>query len=163
MNSRYLIYVCRGIESVFDSQVLELLDSLIENQSFEKVYLFLGIRNKSEMKEFKKQEIPKALVVELFQTYPNYSFFNILSRKALLKVIKRNSSIIKESVFHIREELLAWHISKVYRGINERILPNIRGATLEELSENRNLLFYAKYFKIQNYKRALENLKVLRL
>ncbi len=160
MKTKYLIYFCKGIESVFDSQVLELIISLNEKKVFEKVYLFLGIKSQLESKEFQKRKLPKEIGIVFFKVYPNYAFFNFLSRRAISKALKRMDFNLEESIFHVREEILTWHIRKILnRKYRNKILPDIRGACLEEIMENDTLKFPQKYFKIWNFKRALNDLR----
>lgn len=159
MNKKYLLYFCHGVESVFDSQVLELINFLRELNIFKKVYLFLGIRNENEDANFQKKKINKEIEVIKYKIYPNYCFFNPLLKREIKKVLKTEEEILGQSIFHVREEVVAWQLYNSL-GIKYRnkILPDVRGATLEEVYENNRINFLQKFFKIMNNKKALENL-----
>ena len=160
-SKKYLIYFCKGIESVFDSQVLELIIYLSEINVFKKVYLFLGIRNKLEFDEFQKRKLPEKIGIIIFKAYPNYPFFNFLSRKAMIKELKGID--LEECLFHVRSELIAWHLSKILnKRFSSNILPDVRGACLEEVIENKTISSFQKYLKIWNFKKAIKYLKSLK-
>ncbi len=63
MKAGYLIYFCSGIDSVFDSQVLELLKSICVQKILKKVYLFIGIKNVLQKQEYQKRKIPKDISI----------------------------------------------------------------------------------------------------
>ncbi|MGE5682106.1 MAG: glycosyltransferase [Bacillota bacterium] len=159
MEKKYLIYFCKGIESVFDSQVLELIKSISERRVFRSVYLFLGIRDNNEMQELQKRKIPEGIKVITYKTYPNYVIFNYLTKRQLEKTIRDNREVFTDPVIHIREELMAWHVSEVLKKkYCSKILPDIRGATIEEILENDRLSIIKRIFKLWNYRRALKYL-----
>jgi len=159
MTNKSLVYFCNEIDSVFDSQVLELLLALSKKNIFKKVYLFLGLRTEEYKQKLKERILPENLELVFYRSFPNYAFFNLLLRKELSKVIKKNNLVLNESIFHTRGELLSWHLSKILsKEHHKNILPDIRGATVEETTEFQNLNYFKKYFKIWNKKRALNSL-----
>lgn len=152
--TKSFVYFCNGIDSVFDSQVLELIISLNDKQIFRNIYLLLGIQNKLQIKAVFKKKIPSEIKIIFYKTYPNYPFFNFLLRKEISNKIKK--LICEDLVIHTREEIIAWHLKKILK--NNNILPDIRGANAEEVKENRNLSLLQKYLKLYNYNKALKNL-----
>jgi len=159
MTAKNLVYFCIEIDSVFDSQVLELLLGVIKKNIFKKVYLFLGLRTEAQKQKIKERELPENLHLVFFRSYPNYAFFNIHLRRELFRVIKANDLKIKESIIHTRGELLAWHLSKILKKEDHKtILADIRGATVEETIEFQNLNYLKEYFKVWNKKKALGSL-----
>ena len=157
--SDHLFYFSEGISSVFDSQVLALLEAIQEKNIFTKINLFVGVSNKKQKDEIQKRKIPKEIELILFKLYPNYPFFNFLIRKSLRKVIKNTNVNLGNVIFHTRGGVIAWHLSKIldikYR---KNVIPDIKGASVEEIKEFSELGFLKKALKIYNYKRALRNL-----
>ena len=80
-------------------------------------------------------------------------------RKDLRQVIKNTNVNLKDVIFHTRGEVMAWHLSKIldvkYR---KNIIPDIRGAGVEEIKEFSKLRFLKKTLKIYNYNSAFKNL-----
>ena len=158
MKSKYLIYFCYKIDSVFNSQVLELLNKLNDTEAFKEIFLFLGIRNDSEKQKFLNEKLNKIRIV-FFKSYPNYPIFNFFIRKELAKVLD-GYNINGESIFHTRGELLSWHLSKILDSKYwHKILPDIRGTRVEEIKEFSNFSSIQKFLKIWNHKKALKFLK----
>ena len=158
MKYRYLVYFCSGIGSVFDSQVLELLETLEKKNAFKKIILFLGIRRDSEKSKFLNYN-SAGIEIVFFKSYPNYPFFNSLLRKELSKSLK-NKPDYKESIIHVRGELLTWHLSKIFNQDNyHKILPDVRGSRIEELKEYSHFMGVQKKLKIWNHKKALKSLR----
>lgn len=155
----YLIYFCDGIGSVFDSQVLTLLNEISAKSFYKKVFLFLGVKNKNEKKIFLTKNVSAEIEVVFFRSYPNYPFFNFMIRKSLLKVIKNSDLNLDEVIFHTRGELLAWHLSKILKSkYRKNIIPDIRAASVEELIEFSELGYLKKTLKYYNYESAFKYL-----
>lgn len=163
MNDRYLFYLCRGVSSVFDSQVISLINAICEKKTFNKVYLIIGINNQKEKEELKKRETASGIQVIAYKSYPNYPFFNFLQRKSISKAVKITGINLYQVIFHIRGEITAWHLSKVLRRkYHQNIIPDIRGASTEEVEEFFEINKMKKVFKKFNYDRALKNLNKFR-
>jgi hypothetical protein len=157
--SEYLFFFCEGIGSVFDSQVLALLKSINERNIFKKIYLVLGIRGEKDKIEIQKRRISKKIIIIPFRLYPNYPFFKFLIRKNLLKALKYANVNLEESIFHTRGEMMAWHVGNVLDvKYLKNILPDIRGASTEEIKEFSKLGFLKKKLKIYNYECAFKYL-----
>lgn len=158
--SEYLFFFCDGIGSVFDSQVLSLLKAINEKNRFNKIYLFLGISDKKQKDEIQKRNIPVEIELILVKLYPNYPFFNFMIRRSLRKLLKKTNLNFKNVIFHTRGEVMAWHLSKILAvEYIKNIIPDIRGAGVEETKEFSQLKYLTKALKIYNYASAFINLK----
>lgn len=163
MKATHLIYFCKGIESVFDSQVLELIKSVEKRGLFQKVILAVGIKNEKELLELKKREIPEEIGIITYKPCPNYPVFSPLIRRRLSAVIKKHKMDFEEAFIHVRGEILAWHLASVLKPeARMRILPDIRGAGVEELRENKEFRRFQKYLKLWNNNNALKYLRNFR-
>ncbi|MBK7380892.1 MAG: hypothetical protein IPJ03_18210 [Ignavibacteriales bacterium] len=159
MRTKYLFYFCVGIGSIFDSQVLALLNAISEKKVFKKVYLFLGIRNETQKNEILRKQVSSEIEIIYFKSYPNYPFFNFIQRKSISKAVKSTNINFDEIIFHTRGELIAWHLSKVLnKEFYKNIIPDIRGASVEEVREFFSQNIVLKRLKIFNYKSALKTL-----
>ncbi len=159
MKTKYLFYFCDGIGSVFDSQVLALLNAINEKKVFTKIFLFLGLRNENQKTGLQKRNIDAGIELLFFKSYPNYPGFNGLIRKNLLKAINEANVNLEEVIFHIRGEVVAWHLNKILASNYQQfVIPDIRGATFEEVREFSELGYVKKKLKEYNYIRAWKNL-----
>ncbi len=160
MVKKQLIYLCEGIGSVFESQVIELLNGICERNLFQKSYLFIGIKEKSDKSRLKREKIHPKLEVVFFKTFPNYPFYNFLSRYSLKKALKPIDIKKSETIFHIREEILTWHLLNILDGSDfDKILPDIRGANMEEVKQYFGFNSLREKLKVRNYKKAINSLK----
>lgn len=159
MKEYYLYYFCDGMGSVFDSQVLALLASIKESGEFKKIFLFLGLKDENQKKEFYKKSNRTDIEVVFYKTYPNYPVFNYLNRKSIKSALRQCSVSTENAIFHVRGEVTAWHLKKVLDKVSvKRILTDIRGASIEEIEEFSSLNRILKQFKINNYRKALNHL-----
>jgi glycosyltransferase involved in cell wall biosynthesis len=160
MNSKYLFYFCEGIGTVFDSQVLTLIIALNNKRYFKGVYLFLGISKEEQKEAFSSREIPSEIKVIFFRSYPNYPFFNYFNRRNIGAVLNEQGINLSEVLFHTRGEILAWHLSKVLdKETHCRIIPDVRGASIEEIGEFYKINKLLKILKIRNVRESVKNLK----
>lgn len=159
MKSGYLFYFCDGIGSVFDSQVLALLNAVNEKNVFRKVYLFLGISNEEQKNKYLKIKSSVGIEIVPFKSYPNYPVFNYLNRKSIKKALTLQNIDLNEVIFHTRGEMTAWHLSCILESrFHKNIIPDIRGTSIEEIDEFYNLSKLQKFVKTYNNKLALKNL-----
>ncbi|HSW54553.1 MAG TPA: glycosyltransferase [Ignavibacteriaceae bacterium] len=159
MKSRYLFYFCDGIGSVFDSQVLTLLNSINDKDVFSKVYLFLGISSEEQKNKYLKIKSSAGIKIVPFKSYPNYPVFNYLNRKSIKAALSLQSIDLNEVIFHTRGELTAWHLSSILESrYHKHIIPDIRGASIEEIEEFYDMNKLQKFVKTYNNKMALQNL-----
>lgn len=159
MNHNCLIYFCDGIGSVFDSQVFALLKEIKSRKAFKKIYLFLGIKNENQKKDFLKRKLNTDLDIVFYKTYPNYPFFNFLIRKSIKTALQCLDINFKECLFHSRGEMTAWQLSRVLDNqYIKNIIPDVRGASVEEIEEFYDSNKVLKRLKILNNKNAAKNL-----
>ncbi len=159
MKSHYLFYFCDGVGSVFDSQVLTLLNGIHDNSVFKKIYLFLGIRDENQKLDFLKKKLTPEIEVVFFKSYANYPLVNHLSRKSIKSALFSQGINLKEIIFHTRGELIARHLSSILESrYHKHIVPDIRGASIEEIKEFYDMNKIQKFFKTHTNKLALQNL-----
>jgi len=160
MEKKYLFYFCDGIGSVFDSQVLALLDAINERNLFKKIYLLIGIRNKEQKNDLLNRNISNRIEVIFYKSYPNYPFFNYLNTVNIRAAINRPKINLNEIIFHTRGELIASYVAQsVGTKYYKSIIPDIRGSSVEEIEEFYNFNNVIKTLKINNYKKAIGKLK----
>jgi len=157
-----LVYICSGISSVFDSQVLALLRNYVENDIFDEVILLFGYRNNIEKKRLSQKQLGKIKVV-YFKTFPNYPFYNLLLRKKLYNAIRSLNHDFTNYFFHIRGEIMSYFFKQVIHKMNiqtNQLLTDIRGAGIQEIEEFANLGVAKKRLKLRNYRRSFTALKL---
>lgn len=159
MKENYLFYFCDSIGSVFDSQVLALINSICNKKYFKEVYLFLGIKDEKDKNNIISRKIPPDLKIVFYKTYPNYPFFNFFIRRNIKSALQEQSINLNEVIFHTRGELTALHLSKILdKKYHKNILPDVRGASVEEIYEFYDANKFLKSLKISNYKKAVKSL-----
>ena len=159
MSEKQLIYFCTGIGSVFDSQVVELLNGICERKIFQKIYLVIGIKGKYERLKIKKEKIHPDLNIILYKVFPNYTPYNFLNRFAIKNAIRNIDISNKNTIFHTREEILAWHLLNILNeSEHHKILPDIRGANMEEVKQFFGFNSMRQRLKVSNYKKAIKSL-----
>lgn len=159
MKDKYLIYICDGIGSVFESQVIALINTIKEKDIFKNVYLILGVSNEEQWNKYLniKQLIKTETVT--YKTYPNYPIFNYYIQKGIKQALKSITTEFKKAIFHTRGELTAWHLYKVIGPkYKNNIIPDIRGASIEETKEFISINKALKFLKLLNYKKAVNTL-----
>lgn len=159
MKSDYLIYICDGIGSVFDSQVLALLNSICAAKYFKDVYLFLGIRDENEKTDFLRRKSTTEFKTVIYKTYPNYPFLNFMNQKSINTALLNLNIDFKKILFHTRGEMSAMHLNKILnKEFHKNIVPDVRGASIEEVIEFYDSNKILKRLKITNSKNAVKNL-----
>lgn len=153
-----LVYVNKGTPSVFDSQILAFLEYIEKMNFFEEVILFNGVKCKAEKDIILNKTKSSNFRVLFFKSFPNYNFYNWHQRKHLSKVLKNIE--LKNSIIHIRGEILFWHIIKTIPEIQNNILIDVRGASKEEILEYSNLSIIKKKLKLWNYIKATKSLSL---
>lgn len=136
MLNKGIVYVCSGDVSVYESQVLELLQYYIVYKHLD-VLLLQGYSSSSEKINIERKlaNYPslKGKVV-WFHSYPVYPVFEPL----LLYSIKRailSIPHIDQYTIHVRAEFTGYLVRKAFRSLhlNNKIIVDIRGVLLEEL------------------------------
>jgi hypothetical protein len=158
MNAKYLVYVCYDVGSVFESQVLSLLKGINEANIFDKVYLILGINDVGQKKVLNKKICPTIETLYI-RSFPNYPVFNYRNQNGLKTALRKLNMNMNKILFHTRGELTAMHLSRVLgKKYFKRILVDVRGTSVEEITEFADTNLISKALKISNYKKALKNL-----
>jgi hypothetical protein len=158
----HVLYLNNGLSSVFESQVLHLLLFYKNTPGVEKVQLCCGYLTNSEKLSFKKLLNHVDIETIYFKSYPNYPFFNFLNRVSLRKALLKGVLLRRDTIIHVRGELLAYHLKKILYRIKfpiNQVLIDIRGAAQEEIIEYTNFQFLIKKLKILNYNIALKSLR----
>ncbi len=160
MSEKQLIYFCTGIGSVFDSQVVELLNGICERKTFQKIYLIIGIKGEYERLKIKREKIHPDLNIILYRVFPNYPPYNFLNRFVLKNAIRNIDISNENTIFHTREEILAWHLLNILdKSCHHKILPDVRGANMEEVKQFFGFNSLRQRLKVSNYKKAIKSLK----
>lgn len=157
---RQIVYVTNGISSVFDSQVLTLLNYYVDQKWFSEVILLFGYQNAKEIDWIQKKSLDKLRLV-LFKSYPNYPIFNLLLQNSLFNCLKSSAIDYSTCIFHIRGEVPSYHLKKVaskLRVTENQILTDIRGVRIEELEQYNISNKVIKTIKLINYKNAFKQL-----
>ncbi len=161
MRPKKLVYICDGISPAVISQVVELLKVFSERKYFEEVILLLGLKDFANIEKINKLFKDSAFLIYFFKTYPNYSFYNFISKFQLEFLLRKNNLLNKEFVFHIRGERMSSLLYKILKyNYNEyNIITDIRGVSIEETKEFYRGNFIFKYLKILTYKNYYRHLK----
>jgi len=160
MSPANLIYVCDGMGSVFDSQVVSSLQSIYDKNVFNEIFMLLGVRNKEEEDNFKINYNHLKFKTVTYKTYPNYPVFNSLSHFSLNKAFKKLDGLdMNITLFHTRGEMSACHLMNILDKIyHKNILADVRGASVEEIEEFYYSNGLLKSLKIKNSRNAVKNL-----
>jgi len=135
-----LIYIAYGNVSVFDSQVIALLNFFVESNKLDEIILILGIDYKTQPSKEKIKNLDKRIKVKFYKQYPQYLLIENLTINSIYKTLKEIESL-DEYVIHVRNEVMAHYVYKALKSsINNssRIIADVRGAGLEQLIEFSN-------------------------
>lgn len=162
MKQRTLIYVSKFPESVFDSQVLELLERIGETDFFSKIILLVGLPinlSKSQKDSFFDKTISNRIEVRFFKYYPAYPIVISMSSFSLKKAL---GDLLKlDPIIHVREEVLGELIFKALPDHKDKIIYDIRAARIEEIQEFQATNPVLKLLKIYQTKKALKSISHL--
>lgn len=131
-----IIYVCSGDVSVYESQVLELLQYYIVHKHLD-VLLLQGYSSSSEKINIERKLANYSSLkgrVVWFHSYPVYPVFEPFQLHSLRRVVSSISNI-SQYVIHVRAEFTGYLVRKVFRGLHlsNKIIVDVRGVLLEEL------------------------------
>lgn len=161
INMPSLLYLNADMGSVFESQVAHLLNSLSDTKQFSRLILLCGVKDKNEearvLKSFQKSNVE----VAFFKHYPNFPFYNRLQQREIGKALL-NLNLDRNCIIHIRGELLASQaLNPIVQARHEleKVIVDVRGAGLEELTLYFKGAFWKRALKEVNYKLALRRLK----
>ena len=163
-NMPSLLYLNADMGSVFESQVAHLLNSLSETKKFSRLILLCGVKGKNEEDRVIKSIQKSGIEVAFFKHYPNFPFYNRLQQREIGRALM-NLNLDSICTIHIRGELLASQALKpIVQGSHEleKVIVDVRGAALEEITLYFKGAFWKKFLKEINYKIALGRLKRFR-
>jgi len=156
-----LIYIVFRIVSVFDSQVLSLLNHYANHEpNLKKIYLIVGIRSKKERILLKKKHIHNNITILFYYNFSSFYFLKNLTKFSLklrMKTIKIDSS----TIIHCRGERLGYYVSQIFdkkKLDTKNYLIDIRGTSIEEINEFLNFPSFLKRSKIKLAEKAIHNL-----
>ena len=163
-NMPCLLYLNADMGSVFESQVAHLLNSLSETKQFSRLILLCGVKGKNENARVLKSLQKSGVEVAFFKHYPNFPLYNRLQQREIGKALM-NLNLDSNCTIHIRGELLASQALKPIVQAShelEKVIVDVRGAALEEITLYFKGAFWKKFLKEINYKIALRRLKKFR-
>lgn len=159
MEEKRLIYISETGSSVFESQVLELLEEIQKSNFFFEIILLIGAKKGEDNSKGLEMLKDTNIKINYFKLYPNYHVFKYVQKKELKNAL--SDKIDKEAVIHIRSEFLAQIIKQSIRknnGAQIKILTDVRGAVYDET------LLYKKFnpvlFQLKLYQHKT-NMKLL--
>lgn len=153
-----LLYINSDFGSVFESQVLELLECLNKFPEIDKVILLCGYRNNVEKEKIMHKTASITFQIKYFKIFPNYPVFNTVNRISIF-IGLLGCPIGKNTIVHIRGEILAMltYYPLMSVGISvSRILVDVRGVNLEEISEFSHLSKSRMDYKIKNIVKSIK-------
>ena len=110
-----LIYLCAGNPSVFEAQVLELLEYYINNQSFKEIILLQGYKNRKERKEIERKTKLYQIKIMWFRYFPHYFLLSFLTIISLNHAISKVTSDNKSYFIHIRDDMFGYFIKIIFK------------------------------------------------
>lgn len=154
-----VIYICTGDVSVYDSQVMELLDFLITEKV--DVLLAQGYTTDLERKSIEyKMANHKAIKTIWFKWYPHYRIFKYNQIKSLSKAILSIPDY-EHAVYHVRGDFSSYITKRVLNKIkvNSPMIVDMRAIVSEEMKykldkvssfQKLQVILLERYFKYIN-------------
>lgn len=156
-----LIYIAYRNVSVFDSQVVALMNHFANSDEILEIILILGINRKRIKVENIPEGINDMIATKFYRQYPQYPIFEQMTISSIEKTLKGIENI-NDYVIHVRNDLLSHYVYKALNnlGLNsQKILADIRGAGLEQMLEYSNRNFFLKKLKIYQRQRAFKSIE----
>ena len=135
-----LVYIAYGNVSVFDSQVVALLNHYIELGIVKEIVLILGIDYKGKSRINIINKINKKIIVKYYKQYPQHFLIEQLTIQSILKELKKINKLENYTI-HVRNDVLAHYVYKSFERLGvctNRIIADVRGAGIEQLIEFSN-------------------------
>jgi len=160
-----LIYIAYGNVSVFDSQVIALLNYYIKSKKVDRIILVLGLDYKTKSNNKLKNLDPR-IEIKLYKQYPQYLLIESLTIKSIFKAL-RTIENVEDYIVHVRNEVTAHYAFKAFNKLKAnsiRLIADVRGAGLEQLTEfsNKNkLVLWLKVKQRKQVNKSLKNIKNL--
>ena len=144
-----LIYIAYGNVSVFDSQVVALLNHYIQSDKVNEIILIQGIDYKTTPNEKRTKNLDKRIKVIFYKQFPQYLFIENLTVRSIFEAIKDIHSI-NDYVIHVRNDVSAHYAYKALKKLgidSHNMIADVRGAGLEQLIEFSNKNRFILWFK----------------
>lgn len=157
-----LAYFSYSNVSVFDSQVIELLNYYARTDKFQEIILICGINSHSNISDIERKVNVHKIRIFYFKIYHNYPFIDYLTIISLKNVIK-NINGLQNFILHVRNEVLALYVKKAIKPfkINPKLLIDIRGAGYEQLKEYGGISKLKLFIKKFHRDKVYENVKLI--
>lgn len=161
-----LIYIAYGNVSVFDSQVVALLNHYIRSDQVNEIILILGIDYKAPPNEKRTKNLDKRIKVEFYKQFPQYLFIENLTVLSIFKALK-DIQAINDCVIHVRNDVSAHYAYKALEKLgidSHNMIADVRGAGLEQLIEfsNKNkFILWLKKIQRNSVNKSLGKIKHL--
>ncbi|MDJ0645800.1 MAG: hypothetical protein QNJ57_07455 [Flavobacteriaceae bacterium] len=161
-----LLYIAYSDVSVFDSQVVALLNYYSKQKLFEEIVFLMGVHYKSKKRIGKIDSLDSNIKVLIYEQFPQHFFverFTVKSIKSQLRKIEN----IDQYVVHVRNDVLAHYVVKAFKSLNlgvHKIIADVRGAGLEQLleySDKSKLFLTLKRLQRNKVMQSLRSLKAL--
>jgi len=138
-----LIYFSNFNTSVFDSQVIFLLNYFTKNYDISKLYMFIGISSEKEKERISINLIDSKIEIVFYKRYPEYPLLSWLSIMSVRKALKRLNINSSNTIIHIRTEILGYFVLKAVNNLRipVKILIDIRGDLYDEI-----VIYYKNIF-----------------
>ena len=132
-----LVYIAYGNVSVFDSQVVALLNYFINSNGVKEIILILGVNYKDKPDYGKTKNLDKRIKVKFYKQFPQYLLIENLTVISIFNVLKEISNI-KDYIIHARNDVSTHYVYKALKKLRvnrDKIIADVRGAGLEQLIE----------------------------
>jgi hypothetical protein len=161
-----LIYIAYGNVSVFDSQVVALLNCFIESDQVSEIVLVLGTDYKGVFNDKKIKNLNQRVKIEYYKQYPQYILIESLTVNSITRALKGIENM-NDYVIHVRNDVTAHYAYKAIKrlkGKTNRIIADVRGAGLEQLIEfsaKNKFVLWLKKIQRNQVNKSLSKIKNL--
>lgn len=161
-----LIYIAYGNVSVFDSQVVALLNYFISSNKVGEIILVLGIDYKGTFNAKKIKNLDQRIKIKYYKQFPQYLLVENFTINSITKVLTEINSI-ENYVIHVRNDVTAHYTYKALKrikGNTNRMIADVRGAGLEQLiefSRKNKFVLWLKKIQRNQVNKSLNKIKNL--
>lgn len=155
-----LVYIAYGNVSVFNSQVIALLNFYVNSEKVMDVILILGINYKTTTNDIVLNKLDNRIKIYFYKQYPQYFLIEKLTINSISQALKEIYNI-NDYIIHVRNDVLAHYVFKAFRksGIKtNKMIADVRGAGLEQLTEfskKSEIVLYLKKMQRKQVDRSL--------
>ena len=149
-----LIYIANAEVSVFDSQVVELLNYYCASSLFEDMVFVAGHRYNKKIFNI-TSKLNKNIRVVLYKHYPQYPIIGRLTTNSIYQALLKINNL-ENYIIHVRNDVLSHYVYKAVARLGKtriRIIADVRGAGFEQIREySKRNVFMLKLKEIQRKK-----------